>query len=109
MKPSRKDWSKDRWDTMGILDGLQDTYWDHSILACLCKTCHLLVKVEHKAYCAIKLFNFDLISASIKRKLQLNELNELRLEAYESQMDHNAWKKMYHNKYILLRRSFKIL
>ncbi|CAM8990644.1 unnamed protein product [Rhodiola kirilowii] len=43
----------------------------------------------------------------LDRKLQLCELKELRLEAYESQSDYKARTKLYHDKFIL-RRTFEI-
>jgi len=48
------------------------------------KSCHLPVELEHKAYLAIRNLNLDPNLASEKRKLQLSELEELRIDAYEN-------------------------
>ncbi|XP_022869601.1 uncharacterized protein LOC111389000 [Olea europaea var. sylvestris] len=48
------------------------------------KVCHLPLKIEHRAYWAMKQLNVDLEAVGKKRLLQLNELDEFRMEAYEN-------------------------
>ncbi|XP_074267005.1 uncharacterized protein LOC141590306 [Silene latifolia] len=62
--------------------------------------------MEHKAHWAIRLLNFDLKSAGEKRLLDLNELEEFRLKAYESSRLYKERTKRFHDKAII-RREFK--
>ncbi|XP_074304892.1 uncharacterized protein LOC141639741 [Silene latifolia] len=63
--------------------------------------------MEHKAYWAIRLLNFDLKSAGQKRLLKLNELEEFRLEVYESSRLYKENIKRFHDKAII-RKEFKV-
>nr|GEV28051.1 reverse transcriptase domain-containing protein [Tanacetum cinerariifolium] len=61
------------------------------------KSCHLPIELDHKAYWALKHVNFNLKTAGDHRKLQLNELNKLRDQAYDNSLIYKEKMKKLHD------------
>jgi len=62
------------------------------------KSCHLLEEVEYKAIWATKLLNLEIKGA--QETVDLHELEDIRLEAYESSKIYKERPKAFHDKKI---------
>ena len=98
---NRKDWSIKLLDSMWPYRTTFKTILGMSPYRLVYgKECHLPVEIEYKAWWAIKKLNMDLSMAEVKRFLDLNELEEIRNDAYLNSKIAKEKSKKWHDQTI---------
>ncbi|XP_038904190.1 uncharacterized protein LOC120090536 [Benincasa hispida] len=102
---SRKDWAQKLDEALWAYRTTYKTPIGMSLYSLVFgKACHLPLELEHRAFWAVKKLNLNLEVMGENCKLQLNELDEWRLNAYKNAKIYKEKTKRWHDQCLNLRK-----
>ncbi|XP_016673268.2 uncharacterized protein [Gossypium hirsutum] len=108
VKPNRKDWSQRLDEALWAVRTAYKTPIGMSPYRVIFgKACLLPVELEHRSVWVVKQCHLDYSLAGEERKLKLQELEELRLEAYDNSVIYKGKSKAFRDSK-LMRKKFKV-
>ena len=103
---SRKDWSLKLQESLWAYRTTYKTILGMSPYRLVYgKACHLPIEIEYKAWWAIRNLNMDMNRAGLKRMLEIEELEELRNDAYFNSKIAKDRQKKWHDQ-LITRKTF---
>ena len=104
---NRKDWSLKPLDSLWAYRTIYKTILGMSPYRPVYgKACHLPVEIEYKSWWAVRKLNLDMGRAGLKRLLDINELEELRNDAYLNSKIAKDKLKRWHDQ-LIARKQFQ--
>jgi hypothetical protein len=105
---NRKDWANKLEDALWAFRTAYKTTTGFSPYRLVYgKACHLPVELEHRAYWAVQKCNLNENLTKEHRILQLNELDEWRLKAYENSHQFKMTSKLRHDRRLRAQKNFE--